>query len=168
MAKYIIEFPDYVNYVTGCQYENGEILKETHFPVSCLTSYTEPDEDEIRQKVENEVWEFVRIICDMTQDEREECFGGSTCDLDRFMTYQSAKAEYEAWMKRKDLRIGDEVILPDETRGIIMNREDDDCVVINKDSYTIVYHVSELRNTGRHYDCIVNLAEVLKRYRDAV
>lgn len=157
MAKYIIEVPDEVPVSDGL----------VPFDMCRPSWYWEAYEKGKAEK-EDEVRELVRIICDMTQDERKERFGGSTCDLDRFMTYQSTKAEYESWLSQKDLRIGDEVILPDETRGIVMDRDDDDCVVINKDSYTIVYHVSELRNTGRHHDCIINLAEVLKRYRDAV
>lgn len=178
--KYIIDIPD--------EYENDYISmsplvgKEFCYPIRNMNKnktyviptglkiepYTEPDEDEIRQKVEvevgDEVWEFVDdAFWSMTQEDIDECYDGWFPE-----SYQEAKAKYEEWKNQKDLRIGDEVILPDETKGIVMNREDDDCVVINKDSYTIVYHVSELRNTGRHHDCIISLAELLKRYRDAV
>ena len=162
--KYIIDVPDEGKYRLGQAYifaNDGERIVAS-CNLTDLTPYTEPD----REAIENEVWDFVSKLVWSFGD--KEILGMGIAHAVRDMTYQEAKARYEAWKNQKELRMGDEVILPDKTKGIVMDRDDDDCIVINKDSYTIVYHVSELRNTGRHYDCIINLAEVLKRYRDAV
>lgn len=76
-----------------------------------LTPYTEPD----REAIAGEVWGFVRIITDMSEAQRIECFGGTTCNLDEYLTYQEAKAKYEAWKKQKDeLRVGDVVVHTDD------------------------------------------------------
>jgi len=83
--KYIIDIPTEMDEATA-RYWN-ETTDMT------LVPYTEPD----RKAIEDEVWEFVRIITDMTEKQRIECFGGATCNLDEYLTYKEAKAKYEAW-----------------------------------------------------------------------
>ena len=122
MAKYIIDIEDEY---TKDWINDTPMCKEFCMPISVpnrqrtyhvstgfkLEPYTEPD----RKAIEDEVWEFVRIITDMTEKQRIECFGGASCDLDEYWTYQDAKAKYEAWKKSKDeIRVGDEVVYADD------------------------------------------------------
>ena len=112
--KYLINIPE--SYVIRSPLK-GEVLgipllvsatqKTYTLPTEIqLEPYTEPD----RKTIEDEVWEFVRIITDMTEKQRIECFGGASCDLDEYWTYQDAKAKYESWKAEKDeIRVGDEV-----------------------------------------------------------
>lgn len=114
---------------------------------------------------EDEVWEFVRIITDMTECERKECFGGSTCDLDEYMTYQEAKAKYESWKKEKnEIRVGDEV----KHRGLnyVVGYVGADKVyhLIDKNWLrTVVQGGYQLIKTGRHFN---EVEELLKKMRE--
>jgi hypothetical protein len=138
-----------------------------------MTPYTEPDEQENRQKVEQEVWEFVRIITDMTEKQRIECFGGASCDLDAYWTYQDAKARYEEWKADKEhIRVGDEV----EITG---NTERENAIVLRlyqpkqyKPIADIWWYdgtvetkviVEKLVRTGRHFP---EVAGLLKKMRE--
>lgn len=156
--KYLIEVPD----ETGQAYYN-------------IAPYTEPNEDNAmwmdgyEEGVEagrDDAWEFVRIICDMTQDERKECFGGSTCDLDRFMTYQSAKAKYEVWKKSKEeIRVGDEIKIKTSysADAVVIGMDDYDLFIIWKDGETDRIEPPERKQwvkTGRHFK---EVEELLKK-----
>ena len=59
------------------------------------------DEDKIRQKVEQEVWEFAESVATaniIDYKSIEKCFGVRFAnDIFRRMTYSEAKARYEAW-----------------------------------------------------------------------
>lgn len=75
--------------------------------ICCCAGYRAINEQEIRQKVEDEVWEFARNLLNYTDvdwDAIERMLLIDKC------TYQDAKAKYEAWMKQKDkIHVGDEV-----------------------------------------------------------
>lgn len=107
-----------VNLCTSC-----ELYKE-HFPecgdvnvlfgdgvvndnICCCSGYVAKNEDKIRRKVEQEVWEFARNLLNYTDvdwDAIERMLLIDKC------TYQDAKAKYEAWLKQKDeIHVGDEV-----------------------------------------------------------
>ena len=178
--KYIIEFED-----EPTAYEDGMTFYACkQIPYWCmskghlnrLTPYTEPDlnplVDEAVETIENEVWEFVRIITDMTECERKECFGGSTCDLDEYVTYQEAKAKYEAWKKKKEeIRVGDEVKFLSLAKSGVVVSEDDTPNVVGDKAFNVVwedgstgYHYKkDLFRTGRHFD---EVEELMKKMRD--
>lgn len=125
-----------------------------------VKEYTEPD----RKAIEDEVWGFVRIITDMTECERKECFGCSTCDLDEYMTYKDAKAKYEAWRKQKDkIRVGDEVIYNSRTKAIVLKPETKErygTILTTSELATISVSHDDLEKTGRHFD---EIEELLKK-----
>ena len=110
--KYIIDIPEEaMMYLNVWEYKDGKCVWADSYLASDLKPYTASESyiDGLR-KGQKEVWDFVRIITDMTECERKECFGGSTCDLDEYMTYQEAKTKYDEWKKKKDeIRVGDEV-----------------------------------------------------------
>lgn len=120
MAKYVIDIPDekiyaYVNEdktflrVPISAGENN--IKSVFAPTMLrITPYTEPDEDEIRQKAREEVWDFV-FKFEGESEKINECFGmDSLLDVMSSMTYSEAKAKCEEWRKRKDeIRVGCEV-----------------------------------------------------------
>ena len=169
MAKYIIDIPED---------RIGDFVGSTHLlmPYTMaghmghhdtgleLTLYTEPD----RKTIEDEVWEFVRIITDMTEKQRIECFGGASCDLDEYLTYRDAKAKYEEWRKRKDeIHEYDEIIseVPDNKAIIVcidiwgqwhcINADGSFMVEINQQGYW--------KKTGRSFP---ELGDVLKKMRE--
>ena len=161
MSKYIIEIPDYVNYVTGCQYENGEIMKETYFPVSCLTPYTDLD----REAIENEVWEFVGCIIGMPVDTYCECFDIDIVDDDfaSKYSYQEAKKVYEQWKKEK-IRVGDEVWTMEEgQKGVVTKTTDSGfLVIIDNNGDSIHCYDTDVVKTGRHYQEIKKLLKEMR------
>ena len=107
MAKYIIEFEDKPSMVeAGLSYYQCKQVPYwgvSHGIIKNLTPYTEPD----RKAIEDEVWEFVRelIHCNngkgMTDDELQSCFGYDLySQVFKHLSYQEAKAKYEAWRSR--------------------------------------------------------------------
>ena len=164
MAKYIIELPDYVNYIRGCQYENGEIMKETpHFPVSCLTSYTDLD----REAIEDEVWEFVRSIIGMPEDKYCECFDIDDIADDDFAckySYQEAKKVYEEWKKEK-IHVGDEVWIMEEAQnGVVTSTTDSGFLtIIDEDGDSILRYDDDVVKTNRHYPEVEKLLKQMRR-----
>lgn len=115
MAKYVIEIPDNTHWIQWIM----EGTKD-HHPymdwklVEDLTPYTEPDEQEIRQKVEQEVWELAKEIVNMEYEDFSKCFDVTDdyweVNIMDIMSYSEAKTKYEEWRKRKDeIRVGDEV-----------------------------------------------------------
>ena len=163
MAKYIIDIPDsFVDIKNGLHIpmdKTGNFRIDTGIT---LTPYTEPD----RKAIEDEVWEFVRIITDMTEKQRIECFGGKSCDLDEYWTYQDAKAKYEAWKKQKDeICVGDEVIYNSRTRAVVLKPETKEKygTILTSEFDTIVVTHDELEKTGRHFP---EIAELLKKMKE--
>lgn len=102
MAKYIVDLPK--EYISGSSLF-GKILsipiqinggKNYNIPTSIkITPYTEPD----RKQIENEVWDFVSRLVWSFGD--REILGMDIALAVRDMTYQEAKAKYEAWMADK-------------------------------------------------------------------
>lgn len=132
-----------------------------------IVPYDEPD----RKAIEDEVWEFVRIITDMTEAQRKECFGGVTCNLDEYMTYQEAKAKYEAWKKQKDeIRVGDEVtytLCGDTATFIVLGKKKNKYYGFNPNApdYNDVGEYCDadmLKKTGRHFPEVAELLEKMR------
>lgn len=159
--KYIIDIPDEVP------------VSDELVPFDmCRPSWYWEAYEKGKAETEDEVWGFVRIITDMTECERKECFGGSTCDLDEYMTYQEAKAKYDAWKKKKEeIRVGDEVeyecdgivrfvvtgIKNSTAYGFRQMYEYDDVSDVGE-----YCDIDMLKKTGRHFP---EVAELLKKMR---
>lgn len=166
MAKYIIEFEDEpymredgVNYYT-CKSARWYKLGDTI--INSLTPYTESD----RKAIEDEVWEFCRMIdCDVDGDDLDELYG----DYDEFYTkytYQEAKTKYEAWKKQKDeIHVGDEVEDNDGTRGIVFGINGTDLLGVCWEDERMGHFFwpkTYCRKTGRHFSEAERLLEALK------
>lgn len=185
MVKYIIEIPD--EYEKSYAQTNSKTL---YIPMQVgtrnynvwvgtglrVTPYTEPDENEIRQKIEDDVWEFSRKVECMGIGEIEEAF-----DIHREnamypfnqMSYKEAKAAYEAWKKSKEeIHVGDEVEY--ECDGEVVK------FIVTGVSGSIIYgfkspcgyddvgewcDIKGLRKTGRHFDEVEELLKKLRRMR---
>lgn len=165
MSRYIIDLPDYVNYVIGYQYENGEFLKQANFPVSCLTPYTDLD----REVIENEVWEFVRNIIGMPEDKYCECFDIDDIADDDFAckySYQEAKKVYEEWKKEKEkIRVGDEVWIMEEAQnGVVTSITDSGFLtIIDEDGDSRLRYDDDVVKTNRHYPEVEKLLKKMRR-----
>lgn len=98
MAKYIVDIAN-DNYMISFHGAGSCSFKK----VTDLKPYTEPDEDEIRQRVENEVWEFAKQVSIMKPEDKRECWGTEKYNTINFgYSYQEAKAKYDAWKKKKE------------------------------------------------------------------
>lgn len=172
MAKYIIDIPDKaIDFMGGrdhfsmfvepeckvgdCKHYALRISKEDIEP------YTEPD----RKAIEDEVWEFVRIITDMTEKQRIECFGGASCNLDKYWTYQDAKAKYEAWKKQKEqFCVGDEVVIVmEDIKAVVIDKAiGKQLVLLTENGCVELYFEKNLEKTGRHFHEVEKLLEEMR------
>lgn len=177
MAKYIIDIPDKaIDFMGGrdhfsmfvepeckvgdCKHYALRISKEDIEP------YTKPD----RKAIEDEVWEFVRIITDMTEKQRIECFGGASCNLDKYWTYQDAKTKYEAWKKKEEeIRVGDEVVpLYAQYDTMVVTKlwvsecHDEWVDTIASDGKFFSFLKTSIKKTGRHFDDVEELLKKMK------
>lgn len=126
-----------------------------------LTPYTEPD----RKAIEDDVWEFVRTVTDMTETQRKECFGGVTCDLDDYLTFQEAKSKYEEWLKQKDneLHIGDEVTLTNgRTTSVVIGFYYGSANLLYENGDIGQYPKNGCQKTGRHFPEVAQLFEKMR------
>lgn len=175
MAKYIIDVPDkWVDITNGLHiqietgWDTGDFRIDTGLK---LTPYTEPD----RKDIEDEVWEFVRNLihpCNggLYTTEKKEIFDRCSSDSVLIgMSYQEAKAKYEAWKADKDkICVGDEVVV-NGTRAVVMKLDETG----NIDRYftsngTTFGNISGFQNyevtkTNRHFP---EVAELLKKMRE--
>lgn len=159
MTKYIVDLPDAYTSKSALL---GDVLsipiileggKRYGIPTGIkLESCTEPDEDEIRQKVENEVWELHKNIMYDTKYK-----GGLE------PTYQEAKAKYEAWSKQ-NIRKGDEVIYNSRTKAIVLIPETKERygTILTSEFDTIVVSHDELEKTGRHFEDVFELLKKME------
>lgn len=185
--KYIVDLPDAYTSKSALL---GDILsipiclergKRYGVPTGIkLEPYTEPDKDEIRQMAHEEAWEFARrIICpsdcceDSISAHTKEIFnkeGWEIRGIFNGLSYQEAKAKYDAWKKQKDeIRIGDELINHIGKAYIIYDVDDHIAYGINLDKYPCSQECFPLRDdyypkrTGRTFP---EVAELLKKMRD--
>lgn len=131
--------------------------------------YTEPD----RKVIENEVWNLAKEIayC-MSLSQCEDA--GMLCDDDIYtsatgvlekLSYQEAKAKYEAWNAERDqIHVGDEVVFLEGIKMIVVNTFDNYVQGIDEDGdcYENI-RVNSVKKTGRHFD---DIKELLKKMRD--
>lgn len=135
-------------------------------------NYYEPESKE-RKAIEDEVWEFASMLMRMHPDIAEDIYlsmnGGKGIGVAAEMTYQEAKAKYEAWKKRDEIRVGDEVEYTscDETMrfvvtGIVGERAygfNHTCEYGDAGGYC---DIDMLRKTGRHFDEVEELMKKIK------
>ena len=129
--------------------------------------YTEPD----RKSIEDEVWEFLDFLfTGMSPQERYECFNKVFSHMIvSTMSYQEAKAKYEAWKKQKDeIHVGDEIV------GIYSDGEKTPPLVVLKVEgnyyyYGIYSKTGEYtqgglnyEKTGRHFPEVAELLEKMR------
>ena len=179
--KYIIDVPDEViefmggkmNVFVEPKFKNGDCK---HYALRIheanITPYTEPDEDEIRQKEAEygeKAWQLFRNICELDGTECIEAFDTISCRtvLDE-MTYSEAKAKYESWKAEKDkVCVGDEVTEKNGIwKGIVMNIDDtyDDLTIMDSSGQSCNgYKKKYFRKTGNHFN---EIAELLKKMRE--
>ena len=135
-------------------------------------NYYNPESKD-RKQIENEVWAFVRFMFQvMDSVDRLECFGSeglgyaSANSVLRDMTYQEAKARYEAWKKQKEeIRAGDECFYDGQKCVVNYIGHDDGCrIMAMLESGETYYNIDidELTPTGKHYP---QLEEMFKQMR---
>lgn len=182
MMKYIIDIPD--------EHESDFIVETPFGKRFCfpwritdvayslpthlhVEEYTEPD----REAIENEVWEFMKMIVlspeegGITWSELMSCMGNCTIDsiLKKF-SFQEAKAKYDAWKKLKEeIHVGDEVeyeCFGSVVRFVVIE-------IYNKVAYGFKYPfdheniddyctVDKLKKTGRHFDEVEKLLKKME------
>ena len=168
--KYIIDVPDGTKWIEAyytvdyLRYQGDTIM------VDSLIPYTEPD----REAVENEVWEFARrIICpsDCCEDSiskyTEEFLGipsHKARAIFKDLSYQEAKAKYEAWSKQ-NIHEGDEVMYNSRTRAVVLKPETEEKygTILTSEFATIAVSHDDLEKTGRHFP---EVEELLKKMRE--
>lgn len=168
--KYIVDLPDTYTSESALF---GDILsipicleggKRYGIPTGIkLEPYTEPNEDNIRNKVEDEVWDFVSKFAWSLGD--KEILGMGIAHAVRDMTYQEAKTKYEAWKKQKDeIRVGDEVIYDSCRKGVVLKPDTEESfgIILTSEFSTVVVSNDELEKTGRHFE----IEDFLKKLKD--
>lgn len=161
-SKYLISIQDAID---AFKEFRGWMAKDKAYEYVCKLKKL-PSAQSERSVIEDEVWGFVRIITDMTEKQREECFGGSTCDLDEYMTYKEAKAKYEAWKKEKEeIHVGDELKDDENIRAVVLDIIDEDYMsyeVFTENGITDEWHKKHCKKTGRHFDEVEELLMKMK------
>lgn len=172
--KYIIDIPDDTTCINALKYEDSKCVAARSYIIPDLTPYTEPD----RKAIEDEVWEFASMLMNMHPDVAEDIYwsmnGGKGIGVAAEMTYQEAKAKYEARKKQKDeLRVGDEVEYEydgEKIRFVVTGVKDSIAYGFRQImEYEDVSDVGEycdvdaLQKTGRRFP---EVEELLKKMRD--
>lgn len=162
--KYIIDVPKEIAKISEEFLSKAGLLCEP---------YTEPD----RKAIEDEVWELTRrIICpsdcceDSISAHTKEIFnkeGWEIRGIFNDLSYQEAKAKYEAWMKQKDetFNTGDEVYNKEiDSKGVILRRYNSDTLDILWDDGSAgeTMSIKAITKTGRHFN---EVAELLQKMR---
>lgn len=153
--KYIIEFEDeYSMNEGGMKYHQCKQVpywSVSHGIIKNLTPYIEPD----RKAIEDEVWEFVRTVTDMT--ERDLCFGFPLpTEVTTNLTYQEAKSLFEKWMENEnEIHVGDEIYSDgDYEKATVMEIHGDGSVSVYTKNGCIEHWWNKMHNlkkTGRHF-----------------
>ena len=168
MAKYIIDIA------------NDDYLVSLHGVGSCsfkkvtdLKPYTEPD----REAIENEVWEFARKLTHpsnggLYENEKKEIFDRRNSDSVLIgMSYQEAKAKYEAWKREKDkICVGDEVVYSLLEGGtckfVVLGISGDKAYGFKYpgeyDDFDEYCGIDFLTKTGRHFSEVEKLLEEMR------
>lgn len=156
--KYIIDIPADTEWVEICKIIDSAWHGTMRMALSDLTPYDPEFQsdllEDIRKQIEDEVWDTaIKIsIADNGWSWQE-------------MTYQEAKAKFEAWKKEKDeIHVGDEVYSrTSKWRGIVTDIDDGDLTIMDSSGETAChYNPKHFGKTGKHFNSIKNLLEGLK------
>lgn len=117
----------------------------------------------------NEVWELARKIYEMKSKEFDEVFRAvHYVDVFYHFTPQEALAKFEAYEKeqekvRQKIMVGDIVTLEDGTKGVVMDEDGVDNVVIFTENGCIEAWMNKkyITKTGKHID-IQSVLEQIK------
>jgi len=177
--KYIIDVPSDLYIIDGTlrvpvKVGNGDLSwYNTYIKAE---PYTEPD----RKAVEDEVWSLAREIayCMSLQEcidtgmlHDDDIYDSASGVLEK-LTYQEAKAKYDAWKAEHEIRVGDEVVYADDSnkeKAIVLRlyqpKQYKTLVDILCEDGTVLKMVvvENLAWTGRHFD---EVAELLKKMRE--
>ena len=143
-----------------CEVENS-LPQYIHTAIDARP-YTEPD----RKDIEDEVWEFLDFLfTGMNSEERYECFNKVfSHQIVSTMSYQEAKAKYEAWLKQKDeIKVGDEVTLTNgRTTSVVIGFCCGSVNLLYKNGDVGQYPKDGCQKTGRHFDEVAELLEKMR------
>ena len=152
--KYIIDVPE-------------EIAKISEEFLSKAGLLCEPYIESNRKDIEDEMWEFLDLLSTgMSSEERLECFGVVFSHMIvSTMSYQEAKAKYEAWMKQKcEICVGDEVIYHRNKYIVGYVGEDEVYHLVDQCWLRVVVQGDyQLIKTGKHFN---EMEELLKKMRE--
>ena len=129
--------------------------------ICCCAGYRAINEQEIRQNVENEVWEFAKKV------RLKEFFDDNHNlhpYLDYFDSYQDAKAKHEELKKQNDeVHVGDELKDDGNIRAVVLDIIDGDYEsyeVFTENGIVDEWQKGIVVKTGRHFD---EIEELLKK-----
>lgn len=163
--KYIIEIPEetsYIYYINSVRTEYGAVVESKTITLDLLKPYeTDALYRDGRRDGQSEVWDFAYEIVDMSDTDRDECFGTKfLSEILSIQSYEEAKEQYDEYAKRK-IKPGDEI-----TDGIDIGYalwvHDRKCLAkLNLDDYPkfVDLDCRDFHRTGKHNP---KLAEVMK------
>ena len=183
--KFIVEIKEVINSDNGTLYrsdfktltfdDNGlDKLKKCEQP-TISEDTLEMERMKALNEGRNEVWELANKLfgysCDtkLTNEDLKKIFG-SACEMDilRNFTPQEALAKLEAYEKeqekaRQKIMVGDIVTLEDGTKGVVMDEDGVDNVVIFTENGCIEAWINKkyITKTGKHID-IQSVLEQIK------
>lgn len=170
--KYIIDVPNNTQWIQwmNVSEKDGSAYFDYKAPED-LTPYVRSESyiDGLK-KGQNEVWEFASMLMNMHHDVAEDIYwsmnGGKGIEVAAEMTYQEAKAKYDAWKKKKDkICVGDEVeyecdgIVRFVVFGIVGNTAYGFKYPCDYDDVGEYCDIDMLTKTGRHFSEVEKLVE---------
>ena len=152
--KYIIDLPEEFAEATKEYWEKTVGMQ--------LEPYTELD---CCKSIEDEVWELANYMGRMSLTERDLCFGFPLPqEVTMNLSYQEAKAKYEAWVKKKnEIHVGDEVIYHRNKYIVGYVGEDEVYHLVDQCWLRVIVQGNyQLIKTGRHFDEVEELLKKIK------
>ena len=137
-----------------CMAEGKEVGQIKHF---CLGE----NEDNIRQKTENEVWEIARDIINMDHDSFMSCFKGEIEERVFELPYREVKNTYNNF-KASKIQVGDEVVLNGQATACVVYgfSTGKGAILANllfANGQTGQCPVDECKKTGKRYGEVIKL-----------
>lgn len=124
-----------------------------------LTPYAEPD----RKAIEDEVWKLADTIHGMSIQDKMSCFGFSlTSAVTLNLSYQEAKAKYEAWKKKGVIHVGDEIMsVEDDVKAVMLDCADYESIYVMTEHGCVERwkDLDGVKKTGRKFPEVAELSE---------
>ena len=143
-----------------CEVENA-LPQYIHTAIDARP-YTEPD----RKAIEDEVWELADTIHGMSIQDKMACFGFSlTSAVTLNLSYQEAKAKYEAWKKKGVIHVGDEIMsVEDDVKAVMLDCADYESIYVMTEHGCVERwkDLEGVKKTGRTFP---EVEELLKKMR---